>query len=123
VPDLSAEHHPGAAADQLWQRAPATALRGLRAGAADMVEATQDLDAASLAELEGRLERAGAPSLASMTDRRTHEMFAIMHRGRIRNDDEARLVNGVVSNLDHTVSSQLARELLAEYELRAKPAY
>src|SRR5688572_32606158 len=97
---IPAEDQPAAVAARLWTASPAKALQGLRAAPSDMVEMTQDLKATPLAELEASLAASGAPSLASLRGRRLRSVFQILHRGRIRNDDEWRLLNTVVSDVD-----------------------
>jgi len=60
--DMPLDHHPGVVADRLWAASPANALKGARAAASDMVEATQDFEGDALAALEARLAAAGAAS-------------------------------------------------------------
>jgi len=77
-----------------------TSLRGLREAARDMVEMCEDLAADQVAALDARLERDGLPTLSRMRDRRYWSLLAVLSRGRIRSDDEFRLLNSFVSDVD-----------------------
>ena len=95
-------------------------LRGLREAARDMVEMCQDLTADQVAAFDLRLVDDGLPTLTQMRDRRYRSLLAILSRGRIRSDDEYRLVNSFVSDIDAPHLSPDARSkanvLLASYE-------
>ena len=82
--------------------------------------------ATTLAALEQRLAAAGAPSLGAMRARRVGDVFRILNRQAIRDDDEWRLLNAIVSDLaDRTLddrSRTLAHRLLEEYEVGKKAA-
>jgi hypothetical protein len=122
---IAPEHLPAAVADRMWSTSPATALKGLRQAAADVVEMFQDFEGADLLTLEGRLAAAGAPSLAAMRSRRVAEIFRILNEAQIRGDEEWRLLNAVVSDTDDRILDDLhravAQRLLQEYEA-SKPA-
>jgi hypothetical protein len=98
------------------------ALRGLRAAAADVVEMLSDLDRAQEVAIEARLAKAGAPSLSEMRSRTARNVFQILNRGQIRNDDERRLLNGVIANVDDRLlddsTRELANSILRAYEQR-----
>jgi hypothetical protein len=117
---LSTDNHPSVVADRMWVRSPTSALRGIRQAATDMVEATQDFEGASLGELESRLAAAGAPSLACMRDRRVQQVFKLLQQGEIRTDDEARLLQTVLSDTADRIldssSTSVATAMLADYE-------
>jgi hypothetical protein len=116
------ETHPGAVADRMWEEGPGPALRGLREAAADVVELMQDLDDAQLAAFELRLKQAGAPSLSAMREGRVGNLFGILHRGTIRDDDEWRLTNAALSDVTDSLLDAPARELAGhlvnDYEAR-----
>lgn len=120
---LPAETAPAAVADRMWARSPGLALRGLRAAAADAVEMLKDLEGPGLAAFEARLAQAGAPSFSAMRDRSRNDIFRILHRGRIQNDEECRRIIGVLSDVDDSVLDrpmrELANRLLYEYEQRS----
>ena len=117
---LPPEHHPSAVADRMWSESPTIALKGLRQAAADVVEMFQDIKGDDLAALEQRFAVAGAPSLAAMRSRRVVDIFRILNRAEIRSDDEWRLLNAVVSDVEDRIldntSRALAGRLLREYE-------
>ena len=117
-----AETHPGAVADKMWEEDHRRALRGLREAAAEVVELMQDLDDAQLATFEQRLKQAGAPSLSAMREGQVADVFGILHRGTIRNDDEWRLTNAAVTDVADSLldapARELASRLLKDYEAR-----
>lgn len=95
-------------------------LRGLREAARDMVEMCEDLAANQVAALDARLARDGLPTLSEMRDRRYRNLLTVLSRGRIESDDEFRLVNSFVSDVDSPHLSGPARAkanaLLGAYE-------
>ena len=93
-------------------------VRGLRDAARDMVEMCQDLGPDQVAALDTRLARVGLPTLTLMRDRRYRELLEVLSRGRIRSDEEFRLVNGFVSELD-TPDLSLSARHAAEALMRA----
>jgi hypothetical protein len=121
---LPPEHHPAVVADKFWAESPGAALRGLRAAAADVVEMLQDLNGPALAAVELRLAQAGAPSLSAMRDQYVNGIFRILNRGQIRSDEESRLINAVLSDVDDRIlddsTRELANNLLGDYEKRAR---
>jgi hypothetical protein len=118
------ETHPGEAADKMWAEGPGPALSSLREAAADVVEMMQELDEPQVEAFEQQLARAGAPSLAGMRQGRVRELFAILHRGTIRDDDEWRIVTAAVADATNRVvdapTRELADTLLHAYEVRAR---
>lgn len=72
-------------------------LTGLREAARDMVEWSRDLEGEAVANLDAALSAAGAPTLTQMRDKRYRAFAKIIARGRIRNDDEYRLVEGLLA--------------------------
>jgi hypothetical protein len=91
-------------------------LSGLREAARDMVEWSRDLDDDDLAKLDVALSAAGAPTLTQMRDKRYRTLAKILARGRIRTDDEYRLVEGLLADCvlpDHQVDE--ATRLQHEY--------
>ena len=119
---LSPDQHPAAAADRIWAQSPALALRGLREAASDVVEMLQDLHGPQLAAFDARLAKAGAPTLSDMRSRTAENVFKILIRSQIRNDDEWRLLNGVLSNVNDRLldepTRELANRILSAYEHR-----
>ncbi len=117
---LPPEQHPAAVADRMWAASPATGLRGIRLAAADVVEMLQDLKGDDLLAFEKRLAEVGAPSLAAMRAGRLNNIFRVLNRGKIRDDDEWRLISAVVSDMSDRsldeASRAVAQRLLAEYE-------
>jgi hypothetical protein len=95
-------------------------LRGLREAAHDMVEMCEDLAADQVSALDARLARDGLPTLSEMRDRRYRSLLTVLSRGRIESDDEFRLVNSCVSDVESTHLSGSTRakasELLGAYE-------
>jgi hypothetical protein len=95
-------------------------LRGLREAARDMVEMCQDINGDQLVALDARLARAGLPTLSLMRDHRYRAFSAVLVRGRIDSDDEFRLVNSFVSDVEVGQLSEEARAtatvLLGRYE-------
>src|SRR5688500_10970973 len=72
-------------------------LSGLREVARDMVEWSRDLDGESVSKLDVALLTAGAPTLSQMRDKRYRTFAKILSRGHVRNDDEYRLVEGLLA--------------------------
>ena len=95
-------------------------LSGLRQASRDMVEMCQDLADDQVAALDARLASKGLPTLTHMRDRRYRSMLAILSRGRIKSDEEFRLLNSFVSDVDSPHLSEAnrtrAETLLGEYE-------
>ncbi len=74
-----------------------TSLKGLREAARDMVEWSRDLEGEAVTKLDAALSAAGAPTLTQMRDKRYRAFAKIIARGRIGNDDEYRLVEGLLA--------------------------
>ena len=74
-----------------------------------MVEMCEALAANQVAALDDRLARDGLPTLSQMRDRRYRSLLTVLSRGRIESDDEFRLVNGFVSDVDSPHLSGAAR--------------
>ena len=108
----------------MWSESPSSALKGLRQAAADVVEMYRDLQGDDLAALEQRFEAAGAPSLAAMRSGQAADTFRILARAEIRDDDEWRLLNAVVSDVADRIldesSRAVAHRLLGDYEASKK---
>ena len=104
------ESQVGRTADAFWAKSPSMALRGLRQAVSDVVEMTQDLEGLALDDLEARLREAGAPSLRSMRDRRLRQVFQILNRGQVRNQDEWYVLTAVLSNTDDLLLDAPGRE-------------
>jgi hypothetical protein len=89
-----------------------------------MVEMTKDLDSAAIGVLEARLAAEGAPSLTSMRDRQRLTVFQILHRGKIRTDDEWRLLNSIVADTADQMLDASSRDdacaMLRDYEQRVR---
>lgn len=92
-------------------------LSGLREAACDMVEWSRDLDGEDLAKLDAALVAAGAPTLREMRDKRYRAFTKLVALGRIRDDDEYRLVEELLAECvlpDHQVDE--ATRLQHEYQ-------
>jgi hypothetical protein len=86
-----------------------------------MVEMCEDLAAERVSVLVARLTDEGLPTLTQMRDRRYRELLSILSRGQIKSDDECRLVNGFVADMDARLSADnraKANALLLAYERR-----
>lgn len=98
----------------------AKSLRGLREASRDMVEMCEDLAADRVSALDARLANEGLPTLTQMRDRRYRNLLAILTRGHIKSDDEFRLVNGFVADMESPRLSDdnrtKANALLVAYE-------
>jgi hypothetical protein len=98
----------------------AKSLRGLREAARDMVEMCEDLAADRVSALDARLTDEGLPTLTQMRDRRYRKLLIILSRGQIKSDDECRLVNGFVADMESARLSAdnraKANALLLAYE-------
>ena len=85
-----------------------------------MVEMCEDLAADQVAALDARLAGDGLPTLSEMRDRRYRSLLTVLSRGRIESDDEFRLVNSFVSDVDSPHLSEPTRakasRLLGAYE-------
>ena len=73
-----------------------------------------------MAAFDARLAKAGAPTLSDMRSRRAESVFRILIRGQVGNDDEWRLLKGVLSNVNDRLldepTRELANRILASYE-------
>jgi hypothetical protein len=101
----------------------AKSVRGLREAARDMVEMCEDLAADRVSALDARLANEGLPTLTQMRDRRYRTLLTILSRGHIESDDECRLVNGFVADMESARLSDdnraMANALLLAYERHA----
>jgi hypothetical protein len=88
-----------------------------------MVEMCEDLAADRVSTLDARLTHDGLPTLTQMRDRRYRELLTILSRGHINSDDEFRLVNGFIADMESASLSAdhraKANALLLAYERRA----
>jgi len=95
-------------------------LRGLRAAATDMVEMCQDVDLQQVTKLDRRLLEQGLPSLSEMRDQSLRLFRSILSRNQIKTDDEWRLVESYISDVDSDTLTERDREhassLLTDYE-------
>ena len=81
--ETAREQHPAAVVDRLWREvSPATALKGLRQAATDLVEMLQDREGDAVVAFKKRLVAAGAPSLAEMRAGRVRNVFHALNRRR-----------------------------------------
>jgi hypothetical protein len=74
-----------------------TSLSGLREAARDMVEWSRDLEGEALVQIDADLLEVHAPTLTQMRDKRYRAFSRILARGRIRSEDEYRLVEGLLA--------------------------
>jgi len=96
----------------------ARSLRGVREAARDMVEWAQDLTAEQLHALDARLSAHDLPTLSLMRGVRGREIARILTRGSIASEDEFRLLNGAVADIDGLLPEDraLAERLLGEFQ-------
>lgn len=101
-----------------------TSVSGMRQVVADLLEWSQDLGGARLAELDARLSAKTLPTLALMRARADRQLVAIFVRGCISDEDEYRLVVARSADMASDLSEAdraLAGRLLAAFEAK-RPA-
>jgi hypothetical protein len=76
-------------------------LTGVRQAVADCVEMLIDLEGDRLGALNEQLSSHGVPTLSQMRNAWFMDLLRILGRGRIRSDDEWRLVNGYLSDTEN----------------------
>ena len=93
---------------------------GLRMAAKDMAEVYEDLDSGDILKLDEKLLDKSLPSLTQMYQKSFRDFLKILSKGRITNDDQFRLVNSLVSNIDNSSISDedrsIAEALMVKYE-------
>jgi hypothetical protein len=77
----------------------ARSIRGIREAARDMVEMCEDFTADRVSALDARLASEDLPTLTQMRDRRYTKLLTILSRGHIKSEDECRLVNAFVADM------------------------
>ena len=96
-------------------------MRRMQEATRDMVEWGPDLSPGRLLELDSRLASLGLPTFSLMRTKRASELSRILARGGIASEDEYRLLNSVVSNLDTPeltpADRGLAERLLGEFQI------
>jgi len=86
---------------------------------ADVLEWNQDLDGEDLTALDEHLANRGLPTFTLVRRRQDREFANVLARGTIASDDEWRLLNARLSDLDGPLSENdqaLANRMLQEYE-------
>lgn len=91
-------------------------LAGLRMAVGDMLEMTDGMAPADLAEIERRLAEAGAPSLAVIRLRYAKRLNAILKRGVIRSEAEYHLVRNFAEAADPAGEGAALWALISAYE-------
>jgi hypothetical protein len=93
-------------------------LTGVRQAVADCVEMLIDLEGDRLGALNEQLSSHGVPTLSQMRNAWFMDLLRILGRGRIRSDDEWRLVNGYLSDTENRglEMARAAEVLVAQYE-------
>jgi hypothetical protein len=95
------------------------ALAGLRQAVNDTVEETSNWSAEARAALDDALRGAGIMTLSEITRRYAARYKGILKRGKIRNDTEYYLVNGILTDQGSSISDeerQRIQELVDDYE-------
>lgn len=93
-----------------------TPLAGLRMAAGDMLEMSAGMTSADLADIEGHLAAAGAPSLAEIRRRLSKKLAAILKRGVIQSEAEYYLVRGFAVETDPQSEGTALWDLISAYE-------
>jgi hypothetical protein len=99
--------------------AGATSLRQGRSVVRDLLEWTQDVGGAALAEVDGRLSAEGLPSLSLMRSRHAGAVARILTRGVLQSEDDYRTVAASLADTASPLSSAdraLAEQLAAAFE-------
>ena len=90
----------------------AKALAGLRQAVNAMIEESQDLEPAQLAEFDDELRAAGSVTLSELRERNSRLYRAVRERGAIRDDAEFHVVQAIVEETGPILSAE-ERELLS----------
>jgi len=85
----------------------------------DILEWNRDLDGGDLIALDERLANRGLPTFTLVRRRQDREFAIVLARGTIASDDEWRLLNARLSDVDGPLSDNdraLANRMLGKYE-------
>lgn len=111
------EHAPLAMLDDLAQKSPSKARKGLSMAIGDLIELTDSWPNEALAAADKELIEAGVPSLSAVRRRFSRSINAIVRRGQIKTEQEYHAVRNVVEAADEDG----LWHLLADYENRNIP--
>ena len=98
-----------------------TTKRDLREMVGDFVEITTCFSDADVFELDERLKSLDLPTLTTMRSREHTRFREILSRGRIRDEDEHRFVEGRLSDVGPTGTSDAERALANALLLSSRP--
>lgn len=104
--------------DALTSISASTSLPGVRQAASDVVEWSQDIRGESLARLDAALAELSLPTVTLMRSKANRRFTRILVRGRIRSEDEYRLVNARAADMARELADSdraLAERLLAAF--------
>ncbi|GLQ98189.1 hypothetical protein [Dyella mobilis] len=118
--DPASPSHPAHSLTTIIQKyGMSRALQGLRQAVNGTLESTAHLPIASLLELDSRFGSAGIISISEMRRRYSARYRHVVKRGKIRNDTEYYLVNGILADAAIQMTDEqraLLQKLLDAYE-------
>jgi hypothetical protein len=113
-PSLPAEHYPVAALNDMERQSRSRARLGLGMAINDILEESWSFSPARVAELDAKFRGKGVLQLSELRRRYSRQFRGILKRGRIRNETEYYLVQGILASFT-TDASEDERRLLEDF--------
>jgi hypothetical protein len=111
---LPAEHHPVAVLNAMEQQSRAQARLGLGMAINDILEESWGFSPARVAEIDAKFRTKNILQRSELRQRYSRQFRGILKRGRIRNDTEYYLVQGILASFT-TGASENERRLLEDF--------
>lgn len=111
-------------ADIIQRYGRSKALQGLRMAANDIVEELADIPSTEVASLDEVFRAAGFVTLSELRRRYSSSFKRVVKRGRIRDETEYHLINGIVVDQNSDIDAEervLLQRLLDAYEQSIAP--
>jgi hypothetical protein len=97
-PELPAEEYPVAVLEQMERKNQSSARLGLGMAINDILEESWDFPASDVAEIDAKFHRNGILQLSELRRRYSRQFRGILKRGRINDDTEYYLVQGILAS-------------------------
>lgn len=108
---LPPEHHPVAALNAMEQRSRSRALVGLGMAINDIIEESWKLSPDRVAQIDTKFRANGILQLSELRRRYSRQFRRILKRGKIANDIEYYLVQGILASFTADASEDERRRL------------
>jgi len=123
--DPASEIHPANTGKQIVEKVGRSrALEGWRQAANDILEETSYLSSTALAELDRILRSQGVLSISELRYRQSASFRRILKRGRIRDETEYYLINGIVVDMANGIPDEerdVLQRLMDAFEKTVSP--